>query len=382
MNTSINTSSSYKNNKRPCSWRYAFVASSFILLILAVAPNAAKADTDWNGVFSDDWFNSFNWNGGLPPKPANGTTNIVNGGTPKIAGGAANAGSLLIVDKSSTLTLSVGSLTAVNERLGLSGTGRFTQSGGTNQATNLSIGYVVLGEGFTSSGTGTYDLNGGALNVSGASRVGEGGAGILNQTGGNHTAGLLILGGRVEFPDGTTSNPGLGAYTLSDGSLTVKDKTEVGLSGKGIFTQDGGTYTTLSLYVGHAGIFPSGNFSGFGDGSYNLNSGALSVLADTRVGYVGNGIFNQTGGTHTVSDILAIGQSGGQGTYNLSGGGSVLTASNEYIGLGGLGNFTQTNGTHTVNNTPVHRLVSRRSRRQWYLCPQRGEFERNERDCR
>ena len=100
--------------------------------------------------------------------------------------------------------------------------------------------------------------------MSGSTRVGEGGTGTFNQTGGNHTAGLLTLGGRVEFPDGTASNPGAGTYTLSGGSLTVKDKTEVGLSGKGIFTQEGGTYTTLNLYVGHAGIFPSGSFSGSG----------------------------------------------------------------------------------------------------------------------
>lgn len=243
MYTPINTSLTYSNRKGLCAGRYAFLVSSFILLTLAVAPNAAKADTDWNGVFSDDWFNSFNWNGGLPPKPANGTTNIVNGGTPKIAGGAANAGSSLIVDKSSTLTLSVGSLTAVNERLGLSSTGNFTQSGGTNQATILSIGYVVPGQSFTTSGTGTYDLSGGVLNVTGSSRIGEGGVGTFNQTGGNHTSELLLLGGRIEFPDLTVSNPGVGTYILSGGSLTVKE-TDVGQSGKGIFTQEGGTHTT------------------------------------------------------------------------------------------------------------------------------------------
>ena len=225
---------------------------------------------------SNDWFNSSNWYPGIPGANTV-TTTVRNGETAVISVGNANAGSQLgselLIDQSSTVRLAGGSLTAGNERLGLSGTGNFTQSEGTNQTTNLSIGYVVDGQSFTSSGTGTYDLNGGALNVSGSTRVGEGGTGTLNQTGGNHTAGLLTLGGRVEFPDHTASNPGVGTYTLSGGSLTVKDKTEVGLSGKGIFTQDGGTYTTLNLYVGHAGIFPSGSFSGSGDGTYNLSGG-------------------------------------------------------------------------------------------------------------
>ena len=58
---------------------------------------------------------------------------------------------------------------------------------------------------------------------------------------------------------------------------------------------------------------------------------------------------NRAGRTPSATQ-LTIGQSRGHGTYKLSGGESVLTASNEYIGLGGPGSFTQTNGMHTVKN--------------------------------
>ena len=46
--------------------------------------------------------------------------------------------------------------------------------------------------------------------------------------------------------------------------------------------------------------------------------------------------------------ILGNGESGGSGTYNLSGSGS-LSANYEYIGYSGSGTFTQSGGTNTVS---------------------------------
>ena len=57
-------------------------------------------------------------------------------------------------------------------------------------------------------------------------------------------------------------------------------------------------------------------------GTYNLSGGSLSAPAETIGVLVGGvGVFNQSGGTNTVTDDLTLGyRSGSSGTYNLSGG--------------------------------------------------------------
>src|SRR5204862_7019177 len=82
---------------------------------------------------------------------------------------------------------------------------------------------------------------------------------------------------------------------------------------------------------------------------YNLSgSGALAVPS-IYIAYGGTGIFNQTGGTNTVTTSLTIAQYNDSGSYNLSGG--TLTAPVEYVGDYGAGTFTQNGGTNTVNGT-------------------------------
>jgi hypothetical protein len=79
-----------------------------------------------------------------------------------------------------------------------------------------------------------------------------------------------------------------------------------------------------------------------------LSGGSLS--ADNEyTGYYGTGVFEQTGGTNTVSNNVLVGyNSGGNGTFKLSGGD--LQALNEHIGYWGTGVFRQTGGTNTVSN--------------------------------
>jgi hypothetical protein len=254
--------------------------------------------------------------------------------------------------------LSGGNLSAEEEVIGESyymgfppdNYGVFTQVGGTNTVTNLTISRP--------GSRGDYNLSGGSLladsEIIGVGDPdGPGSNGIFTQTGGIHVVNLeLSIGAR-----------GSGTYTLYTGSLSTNSES-IGFSfypidsSNGIFTQNGGTHTVsdiLSIGIGDNGY-----------GTYNLNAGSLSTNSESIGTFnnnyyyygSGTGIFTQSDGTHTVSDILSIGL-GGVGTYNLSAG-SLLTNS-ESIGSsfyhpdsfvsGGTGNFTQSGGTHTVSDT-------------------------------
>ena len=255
-------------------------------------------------------------------------------------------------------SLSGGSLTVGDyEAVGYSGTGSFTQSGGTHTVTALYLGtdagasgsYTLSDSGSGSlsvggneyigySGTGTFTQTGGSNTVGSNLFVGtQGGTGSYSQSGGSLTvSGDLYLG---------NSDKASGSYNLSDGSLSVGGNEYVGNSGSGAFTQTGGTHTvTGDFYVGNA----SGS-----SGTYILSSGSLST-GDSIIGNSGTGTFTQSGGTHTVDDgtgngELWVGAPGGSGAYSLSGG-SLAVKGSEYLGAGGgTGTFTQSGGSHTVS---------------------------------
>ena len=160
--------------------------------------------------------------------------------------------------------------------------------------------------------------------------IGLSGNGLFTQNGGNNTVSETLTLGQ-EFGS-------KGIYKLKSDLLSAKNEI-IGDEGKGTFTQSGGTHTvneTLTL----------GKSTG-GEGNYNLESGELTVENEI-IGDEGTGSFSQTGGTHTINQTLTLGQStGGKGSYALIDG--ELTANNEIIGGEGIGSFTQTGGTHTVN---------------------------------
>ena len=69
------------------------------------------------------------------------------------------------------------------------------------------------------------------------------------------------------------------------------------------------------------------------------------------VGYSGTGTFTQSGGTNSISNYLYLGyNAGGSGTYSLSGSGQ-LSAAGEYVGYtaGATASFQQTGGTNTTS---------------------------------
>ena len=207
--------------------------------------------------------------------------------------------------------------------VGFSGTGVFTQSGGSVNE------FVYLG--YNSGSVGTYTLSGGQVN---GATVGNSGVGTFTQSGGTNS-GSLYLG---------TNSTGTGSYNMTAGQLSPSLE-EVGNYGTGTFTQSGGTNTVSSQLI-------LAN-NGGGSGTFVLsNTGQLTAPAE-NVGVNGTGVFSQSGGTNTISGSLDIGcNSGSKGTYSLSGG--ALSAASEYIGLNSATGFVQqTGGTNTTGYVSI-----------------------------
>ena len=192
------------------------------------------------------------------------------------------------------------------EYVGFSGSGVFTQSGGTNNS------IVVLALGYRIGSSGTYNLSGGQVLVD-EEWVGSQGSGTFTQSGGTNTLlGYQGNGDPLQVNNG-------GTYSLTGGFLSSPTE-GIGWFSEGNFTQTGGiNAVTNALDVG--GYYYNGSATGGGPGTYSL-SGRGHLSAPTEiVGYTGQGTFTQTGGTNTVSGTLYLSWlPGGSGTYNLDGG--------------------------------------------------------------
>ena len=228
-----------------------------------------------------------------------------------------------------------GQLSAPSEYVGYSGTGTFTQSGGTNNIGYYASGSLCLGA--NAGSTGVYNLGSSGQLSAPFEYVGYSGTGTFTQSGGTNNIGY----GSLNLGNNAGSS---GTYNLSgSGQLSASDSEYVGLSGTGTFTQSGGINSASGLYLG---------FNAGSSGAYSLGgSGQLSVSSE-YVGYSGTGTFTQSGGTHSIANSLYLGYYGGSsGAYSLGGSGLLSAASFEYVGLSGTGSFTQSGGTHSIVNS-------------------------------
>ena len=220
------------------------------------------------------------------------------------------------------MTLLAGAALTVSEGEGFAGVGDLTGFldcqgivGSPDSSIDLWGGVFVSGPGQVNLGGGTLQVDSPGSGMSGGSLttlvgyVGFDGSGAFVQTGGTHRVnwivpdqdgGVLWLG----YESGST-----GIYELQAGELTVANGEYVGFSGKGTFTQTGGTHSVGGLYLG----------AGSGStGIYDLQAGELTVGWSESVGSSGKGTFTQTGGTHSVGHNLYLGAgSGSTGVYEL-----------------------------------------------------------------
>ncbi|MEJ2092835.1 MAG: hypothetical protein P8X65_11650 [Syntrophobacterales bacterium] len=247
--------------------------------------------------------------------------------------------SLVLADAggSGSYTLQGGSLSAATVTINNPST--FTQTGGTfdfavaNQnGSTGSFAQLVLGR--DSGTTSTYHLNGGSLTAV-AETIGGSGVGVFIQSGGTN-----VVNNTLTLANNVGSS---GTYDLTGGSLSATNEI-FGNSGTGAFTQSGGTHM-----VGN--FLTLGNYAG--SGTYTLNATGSLWASSENIGNFGFGVFTQSGGTHTVANTLTLAaNSGSSGIYNLTGGS--LSAGAIQInghGIGGDGTFNATGGTQTVTGS-------------------------------
>jgi autotransporter-associated beta strand protein len=233
----------------------------------------------------------------------NGNLNLLNGlnlsGTGSVAFGYGN---LTVNDPNSGM--SGGTLVPSNEYIGVSASGTFSQSGGSNTPGSLYVGNSPgLAGGYFLSGTGSL-----ATDQTGYQYIGYSGSGLFVQSGGSNLFYQFMYLG---YNAGSS-----GQYNLSGGSISMGmyygGSEVVGLSGSGSFVQSGGNNATgdgLTLGNGSAA-----------QGTYLLSGGSLAMTVEV-VGASGAGVFTQSGGTNTIVGGLTLARfNGSSGTYNLNGG--------------------------------------------------------------
>jgi hypothetical protein len=266
------------------------------------------------------------------------------GATFNQTGGTNSVGSSILIgdqpSSSGTYNMSGGTLqVGFGVFAGYGGTGTFIQTDGT-------AAFVDLAVGFHAGSSGAYTLGpAGSLSVTTSALIGYLGQGSFTQTGGVNTIGSSLYLGY-----GST---GSGAFNLNGGALNSGSE-YIGYGGTGSFTQTAGVNSISSGHSMYLGYLPGAT------GTYALsNTGTLTSLGSEFVGY-GNvgpaaGVFTQDGGLNCISGTsgnLSLGTStNSSGSYTLTDGTVYLMGSltAETIGAYGTGTFIQSAGMNCVN---------------------------------
>ncbi len=225
---------------------------------------------------------------------------VQNGGTNFITG-SSYSNMLSVVG---TYTLNGGRVSAT---YGESVSGRFIQTGGTNEAgKSLSVVY------------GTYFLNGGQLSSLAYEYIGNAGTGVFTQTGGTNSVSTALFLAYLYRSAGT--------YNLDGGTLVASSEylghVEAGTfdlyGGTAVFAQTEGTNSTSYLEIG---AYSQYVLSG---GSLTATSEYLDYFAPGTYGVAtgGSGTFIQTGGTNVTSSL----QLNTNCNYLLNGGSLVVSS--------------------------------------------------------
>lgn len=218
-------------------------------------------------------------------------------------------------------------LTSSKVWVGVSGSGTFTQEGGTH---NITLGsaagdrslYIASAQ---AGSEGVYNMKGGELNADGiyvgfSDSAATGGRGTLN-----HTGGTINVGQRLVVYNGGTPNS-LGKYVMSGTAVlnTTSTSDAPGLYIAGSFDQQGGTINANS----------SSAVEGFrNDGAFTISGGTLQGTG-SKVNY---GSFSGFG-------TIDGGKLTNAGTMTFAGGNSTISAPVENVG-----NFKTSGAAVTLN---------------------------------
>ncbi len=377
-----------------CVSRRKFRSRRAPILLLAAAPSlfsnvTLAANKSWTFNGSSTWSGVSNWQGGLPlatddvfiiSNDSTSRTVTLNVSTPALHSltiGNTGSGSNTLLQNlnfnlnTASLALGAGATSkgALNQSNGVdtydsvvsvgdsgSSAGTYTLTGGgaANLGTALAPALLYLGNSSLSSGT--FSLLGTAVfNAFGNENIGYRGVGNFLQSGGTHALGSATASAAMDL--GVLSGSA-GTYSLSGGGRLFAFGVEtIGTAGAGNFIQNGGTHNLGSEAVSSSVLYLG--FSTLSAGTYALGNGTLNMFGAEVIGNAGVGSFLQSGGTHNLgsatvsSSMFLANQSGGSGTYLLSGSATLNVFGTERIGNFGTGNFVQNGGTHNLGSGTV-----------------------------
>ncbi|HVJ45602.1 MAG TPA: hypothetical protein VM511_04385, partial [Luteolibacter sp.] len=247
-------------------------------------------------------------------------------------------------------------------QIGNQATGIYNLSG-TGELNIYGPNSIVLGRSVGSNaGNGTLNISGGSLNFFEGADLSIGGAqasepaglgtGIVNQTGGTVSMGngSVVIGQR-----------GNGTYNLNGGILEIggTNRLRQGVGGTATFNLGGGTLRVagsaltsgldINVTAGNSVIDTNGlnaTLSGdlAGNGTlYKIGAGNLNLSGDNNLTgsfYVAGGAVNQTGGDSTVRYFAVGSGSGYSGDFTITGGGLEITNALQIGDFGGTSTFT------------------------------------------
>jgi autotransporter-associated beta strand protein len=259
------------------------------------------------------------------PSPINLNNGLTLSGT-----GSVSVQNVTINDTTSAMNSGLLSVSGT-QYIGFSGKGSFAQSGGTNIVTGTAYySFSVLALGCNAGDSGTYNLSGSGMLVATSEYIGYSGSGNFTQTGGSNTCNRDIVLGYSACSSGT--------YSLSrSGYLSATSET-AGSAGTGTFIQSGGTNICGNLDIGdcntngNGGLYIlsgsgllSAQYEGldtyvFSRGTFTQSGGTNNCksLSFGGMPYGGDGIYNLNGGVLLLSGLQYF--SGTSATLNFSGG--------------------------------------------------------------
>ncbi|MFS8124443.1 autotransporter domain-containing protein [Rhizobium sp. BR 250] len=353
-------------------------ATGFLSVVLCVAAsqNATAQTLNWAGAAGGDWSTGTNW-AASPRVPTAADDVVIDSGGPTVAIGSAAVANAVSVGQSASGTLVVnGGLLSNSLSLGIANgvSGTVTMSGadmenrgvlsiggdGTGRldllhGTTASSGTVYIGEGPTGSGSLTLD-NSSSLASFGTVFVGYGGSSTPSGTGGQ--GNLNILAGSTVGGNKAVLGQGLGtegtALVSGAGSRwTVADGMVVGNAGIGTLTVTGGgklvsqTTTIIANLASASGgevtlsrlgsSLESGGLivGNEGDARLTVEAAATATSGSAIIGrhstsvatVTGDGSSWTTGDLQVGGDVAVSGGAAGNGTLNITAGGTVQSTS-------------------------------------------------------
>lgn len=351
-----------------------FAVRSFVLasLWLLAGFDGFGATTNlWTNSVGSLWRINTNWSAAIPPGASFDFTVISNTGTKTVtidsptaatnlslrglvvSAPAGFTNTLELVSLSSPLNTSRpvainsgGVLRVFDSTLALQNT--FDVNAGTltvdSGLVDTSTNFIDVRVGRVSGATGTVNLNGGTLQCNGF-RLGEfaNAQGVCTLNGGTLLASSVVSVGEVLNSSATLT-------ILSGQLIATNDITKIGNVGTGLMNQSGG--------LSHFAFFSIGDNL---PGTVNISGGQCIVtpaspLDLTRVGNFGTAQMNISGGLVWSRCQFDVADNAGvSGTVLMTGG--QLIATNDLVAIGryGLGEMTVTNATATFTNTSVGR---------------------------